>query len=802
MHNKITCITYDAFMGDFVPEPTPQPLSTSAINYNLRSRSRTRCMSGPSSPPSLPPSTNPLQSLPLPRTEVNMYDTIITALNEADLCPGYQFASTPHKGDPSEETRQAVDCGMYSKTAIPKLGITEDGGFGRTDWSSIEIAIECKMHPTEDDPFDERTVCDEPNAATRRKVLGQILSYMELIFRRQQRTFQFMLLFIGGFVRIIRVDRSGLFATEQIDYRKDGNKLAVFLWRYARLSATLRGHDTTAARLEPDSAEAQRMRDRVKTVAEDDYVARAFKDLLDEEWAWWKLEVPDETNVEKSRFFLVTKPHFQAPGVAGRTTRGHIALEATPGAGDDFVYLKDAWRVVMDGIEKEGVVLEKLRKKEISYVPTLMCHGDIVGQETVSQAVWPKYHPGQECKLKRHQHYRLVVKEVGKPLDQFSRGLELVLALWCCITAHAQAYQAGIIHRDISAGNLLLYKGSAGWVGLLNDWELSKELEQQMEEGRQPDRTGTWQFMSAFALNEHTKTIVIQDELESFFHVLLYIAVRLLPHNCEDSAVPQFLYDYFDDFSAHPTGHGCGATKYGVMCGGVIPLGAYNRKKTGAKGGKLNFLLPSPSESPVKTTSPTTSDQAANSTSTPAEDVPSPSMPEHPLNDIVRKLLSWFSAYYNLQLEQNSKGPAPSKQGTTQSSDDDVERFFMLKAQSKAWEQKHAKEARSPLSLTATTLEDTSDDEDLAPEQASPEELQKRAKQLSSHAPILKLLETAVTQNEWPKADRCPDRKPKKGWKPDKLDQVPKGDTIHLSKKRGSEVVDNLPSPRSKRSRV
>ena len=43
--------------------------------------------------------------------------------------------------------------------------------------------------------------------------------------------------------------------------------------------------------------------------------------------------------------------------------------------------------------------------------------------------------------------------------------------------AHAGAYKAGIIHRDISASNLLICKDDDGKLyGLLNDWELAASV--------------------------------------------------------------------------------------------------------------------------------------------------------------------------------------------------------------------------------------------------------------------------------------------------------------------------------------
>ena len=64
--------------------------------------------------------------------------------------------------------------------------------------------------------------------------------------------------------------------------------------------------------------------------------------------------------------------------------------------------------------------------------------------------------------------------------------------------AHEAAHEAGIIHRDISAGNILLwYNPDQGWHGLLNDWELSKKIDGDYLESRQPDRTVSILIMSS-----------------------------------------------------------------------------------------------------------------------------------------------------------------------------------------------------------------------------------------------------------------------------------------------------------------
>ncbi|KAI0645250.1 hypothetical protein C8Q79DRAFT_912191 [Trametes meyenii] len=782
MHKKITCIPFDDFIARFVPDALTSRCSPDSDgDHSKHGPSTERDPGRPEAP-----SSNPFQDMPQASVEKDMYRNITEALSGAGLTTEFEFVSTPYKGDSSERSGQAVDCGMYPKEGVDYLGPADDEGHRRMNWTWIDIAIECKMNSTDDDPFDEARDMHEPVAVGRREVLGQVLDYARLIFLYQQRTFQFMVLFLGDMARIIRIDHSGIFVTKKFKYRDEaaGLKLAHFFWNHALLSASDRGHDTTATRLDPRGPDAERMRDQVKNLDPNDYVREMLAGTLNEKWPWWKLEVPDDER-GGSCAFLVGKPHFAAPGVAGRSTRGYIALDAD-NPDRPPVFLKDAWRVVSDDIEKEGSILKSLHEHKVRCTPTPVCHGDLAGQETRTQAVWPEYHPGKECPLKTHQHYRLVVKEVGRPLEQFQSSFQLVSALWCCVNAHAQAYsRANIIHRDISTGNMLLYRNSRGtWQGMLTDWELSKRRDQQDKKERQPDRTGTWQFLSANALNDHKKSILIEDELESFFHVLIHISVRFLPHNLGDAHVPQFLHDYFDDYSASGTDHHCGMAKLAAMQVGFINILQYTGKHEGPD--RLKFLYPTPT-APAP---PSTASSSAGETHK--------IVIGHPLNDIIVTWLSWLSAYYTLGGAQREALAGETKDIHSTISRNLTLEFQLMKADIDAGDEDD--EGTSPV----VPVEVTPIHVVTGAAKVDHAALTERASKLASHTALLELLEAALTKDTWPPPpDRVAERKPAKGWVPKTNDQVPKASFISGSRKRTLESVpEDLPSPFIKRSKA
>lgn len=454
-----------------------------------------------------------------------------TALNASGLFPNFVFVANPYQPDPTDDTKQNIDCGMYKKRDAPKVDPRAARPFTRIAWSFIDLCIECKADKTSQDPFDESQPNAEPIGSDRQDALGQILAYAQLVFQFQQRMFLYALVFLGDFARIVRIDRSGIFATEKIDYKLEGQKIIHFLLYYSSLKRDGRGHDPTAKRIRRGTKAWDILSNIDNKYETRDYVKAKFKESMSKTWAWWRLHIDCEEPLDETgksvfvtrKTFVVGRPHFQAPGVAGRGTRGYVALpvdnEWNPTG--PFVYLKDAWRVDHPGIEREGDILKELNANKVPNVPDLVCHGDLrgYGQVTAFQDLWRRHHPSAgedqpsapKCPLKRHRHYRLCVKQVGRPLEQFVDSLQLIVALIDVVEgesqastmldrifsrftfiAHRAAYALGIIHRDISAGNILLYTTDDGSVvGLLNDWELAKRIvvDVTVLDGRQPDRT-------------------------------------------------------------------------------------------------------------------------------------------------------------------------------------------------------------------------------------------------------------------------------------------------------------------------
>ncbi|KAH9895626.1 hypothetical protein C8Q73DRAFT_444409 [Cubamyces lactineus] len=180
----------------------------------------------------------------------------------------------------------------------------------------------------------------------------------------------------------------------------------------------------------------------------------------------------------------------------------------------------------------------------------------------------------------KHRHARLVVKEIALPLKDFESGVTLLAVILDCLEAHYVALheKTSRLHRDISDSNIMMVpklenvRGVKRIVkrGLLCDWEISKRINADVRAPRQPVRSGTWQFKSATLLNNLDKAVDISDELESFFHVIVYYAIRYLESNLDATDVADFIDHYFDTFRYIRATWHCGYHKESVLRSGTL----------------------------------------------------------------------------------------------------------------------------------------------------------------------------------------------------------------------------------------
>ncbi|KAI9062371.1 hypothetical protein FKP32DRAFT_1686614 [Trametes sanguinea] len=664
MHQHAFALPYDAWMGTFLPHNADH---AEDVDYG-----------------------GLFDEVSISKGEAEMYGSFVDAVNSVDIPDGFSLVSTREE---SNSTGQIViHCGMYRKDSLA-------ASQRLPDWAFVEVLVLCSLEESATDYYDECTRSAIPSDGKIGSALDHMTTYASRAFEYQHRTHLFCVILLGRNALLGRWDRSGIVSSCKFDYKKEPTKLVRFFMRAARATAEARGHDLTATRVVQGSADHELLVAwKTKELAKDDYAGKRFVKTLKDDWPWWRLRVPDGEYGEGE--FLVGEPTFTQPGVVGQGTRGYIAL-CVSDPDMPLVYLKDCWRVVHNRTELEGNILSYLNEKDVANVPTALYHGDVPGQRSISQTFWgrtkvvtraapvqvhaaqapeeamtgstqdPAQNDGvKNCPMKTHQHYRLVVKEVGMPLEEFPCGEVLVTVIIDAINAHEDAYnKAQIMHRDISVGNILMVPYRIGektyYQGLLGDWELSKRLEDMTKEARHPGRTfsqGTWQFMSVNTLKQPKSHVQIADELESFLHVMIYCAIRYLPHTCK--YVGDFLYHYFDDGTRRADAEGeytCGAHKNFVVSTGRLQTHSFD---------PIIFLR-HPLETPNADETP---DPACNDSSKQEHPGPSsdfslttiaskkvsvvPPEKRHPINNIFATLLGWFGARYHL-LEADADDAAP-----------------------------------------------------------------------------------------------------------------------------------------------
>ncbi|KAH8109259.1 hypothetical protein DFH11DRAFT_1548392 [Phellopilus nigrolimitatus] len=157
---------------------------------------------------------------------------------------------------------------------------------------------------------------------------------------------------------------------------------------------------------------------------------------------------------------------------------------------------------------------------------------------TVLENKWTKANE----KTKTREHRRAVIEPFGKRLENFSCLYELVLAIKTIFQTIKRLTNEGVLHQDISLGNIILAKDKNGGPfrkAFLIDFDQAIDMTEQMLEHAKGKRTGTLPFMAIELLRSYKDgkpmfPHAYYHDLESVFYVLCWLCTVLEgPYNKE-----------------------------------------------------------------------------------------------------------------------------------------------------------------------------------------------------------------------------------------------------------------------------
>jgi hypothetical protein len=279
-----------------------------------------------------------------------------------------------------------------------------------TDISKSEFFIEVKVDAN-NDPF--RRFCNsnlssfETTSIEAKKVRGQLAKYAAGHLGLQFRSFVFSILICNQFGRFIRWDRAGAIVTEAIDILAAPHTLTQFIVRYSQLTDEQRGHDTSVS----------------IPSAEEITLARGPLQVDDADARFITLMVPQAG--QSDAFYIATAPRFDSRSPMGRGSRAFPAYDLKK---KRVVYLKDYWRVNVQGMEKEGDIYKELHAHKVPHIPRFDRGGDL-GPSTLTQRWRESDWACKTAEIVEYMHYRMVLQDVGRDLTSFNSSWEFVNAV-------------------------------------------------------------------------------------------------------------------------------------------------------------------------------------------------------------------------------------------------------------------------------------------------------------------------------------------------------------------------------------
>ncbi|KAJ6584798.1 hypothetical protein B0H19DRAFT_396976 [Mycena capillaripes] len=361
--------------------------------------------------------------------------------------------------------------------------------------------------------------------------------------------FAFVVAVVGVGARILCFDRAGYRTSAAFDWTRKTHILPTFFWRLynpgrnANQPARMYGEDDSISIPTPE--EKKQMYERWQKTSSYNNVP-SNKHMSFEEATTYSRWVNARKKNDSVLCFTIGPPLSQSDGLFSRATRvDRVVIKDDP---NPSVYaLKDAWR-------------EACRRPESDFYNVIRQHCEETGYpgSGMAQCLGSVELPGHRTILgnsdsHQHCHMRTLLTPVGIPLKRFESSQQLILALAAAVKHHRIAYEAGVIHRDISEGNVLFDEETMK--GFLVDWDYAEFTTQGQANSTKwfpshasvseytnidenlKDLTGTLPFMAIQLLEQENVVHLPEHDLESFFWLITWMILLHTHHNHKDGGL-------------------------------------------------------------------------------------------------------------------------------------------------------------------------------------------------------------------------------------------------------------------------
>ncbi|KAI0089433.1 hypothetical protein BDY19DRAFT_1056459 [Irpex rosettiformis] len=509
------------------------------------------------------------------KLEKHLYQLFETTIRDYELSPNFKFFiaadGKPKAGDvkyrPDGGIRETLNASNASDTSGPQSShsynlrmrgkqqnlVIEDPDPADNkeneerrafDWRLDSLVVEFKKASHMDPFWSKEDIEETANAregATKNnpvafektypealRVRGQLANYASLVFSQQHRSHIFQLLVCGRHVRYIFWDHSGAIVSDLFDYVANPLLLAQFFWRYNYMSKADQGWDLSVENTTKHEKKKfkQVVTKFLRDMNDPTHAQRRLpqaEDTLDDKYPVMKVTVEDDV-LKKPVQILIQAPFFRTHSALGRATRGYIAYHLELRI---LVFFKDTWRVDHKRLIAERSIFRQLSDAGVLFIPEVLCGGDVTanGERGTTRCLeWVKLlllDVGYAYPRLFH-HHRLL-QPLAYPVQSAPNSKEYTRAFRDCFKAMKSAKKrCGLVHRDISLGNVMIKVVKGKVTGILADWDHAGKVDPSEGPAPQNFRTGTWQFMSVGLLQDPDKPHETLDDFEATFWALVY----------------------------------------------------------------------------------------------------------------------------------------------------------------------------------------------------------------------------------------------------------------------------------------